>query len=88
MSRGFQQFPNFARVSVVVVIEVVVVVLVVVFVVVMVDMFVIVLVVVVVVVVLVHFLKFHKDWSRGWQVIPSFAKCDFVTLLICEFCNS
>ena len=58
------------------VIEVVVVVLVVVFVVVMVDMFVIVLVVAVVVVVLVHFLKFHKDWSRGWQVIQSFAKCE------------
>ena len=61
---------------------VVVVVLVVVFVVVMVDVFVIVLVVVVVVVVLVHFLKFHKDWLRGWQVIPSFAKCHFVNLSI------
>ena len=44
--------------------------------VVMVDMSVILLVVVVVVVVLVHFLKFHKDWSRGWRVIQSFAKCE------------
>ena len=41
----------------------------------MVDMSVILLVVVVV----VHFLKFHKDWSRGWQVIQSFAKCEFVS---------
>ena len=53
----------------------------------MVDMSVILLVVVVVVVVLVHFLKFHKDWSRGWQVIPSFAKCHFVNLLICQSVN-
>ena len=58
----------------------VVVVLVVVFVVVMVDMFVIVLVVAVVVVVLVHFLKFHEYLSRGWQVISSFAMCEFVCL--------
>ena len=66
---------------------VVVVILVVEYVVAMVDMSVILLVVVVVVVVLVHFLKFHKDWSRGWQVIQSFSKCHFVTLLICKFVN-
>ena len=42
----------------------------------MVDMSVIWLVVVVMVVVLVHYLKFRKDWSRGWQVIQSFAKCE------------
>ena len=68
LSKVFQQFPKFATVSVLVVIEVVVVV----FVVVMVDMFVIMLVVLV----LVHFLTFRKVWSRGWQVIPSFSKCE------------